>query len=186
MTQTATDLEIVLPPLGSSGAWLVVLSFLSIVAIVWNYIIFTFMLKGFVLIEPFPINLLFGLFTLPFWVVGLGMLGAVMFGLWGRVRLTLNAHQIRQDYELFGLKRSIPPPSRRRDISKLEITKAYFRKNSDGDLMVVKPQLLIWVGTHKYGVVVSSMLTPQELDWLGQTLSHWLNLPLERERYSTR
>jgi hypothetical protein len=171
LTKTARSLEIVLPPAAATAT-----GNKGIFAIVWNTLIFFF--TGGLLIAPVPANLVFILFLLPFWAAGFSMAGGVLFGVWGRVRLTLDAQQIRQDYEIFGFKRSIPPPSLRQDISKLEITQPYFKKDSDGDLTEVKPQLVIWAGTRKYGYFGSEMLTQPELDWLAQELSLWLNLPI--------
>lgn len=171
LTKTASSLEIVLPPAAATAT-----GNMGIYAIVWNSLILFF--TGGVLMAPLPINLVFSLFLLPFWAAGFSMAGGVLFGVWGRVRLTLDAQQIRQDYEIFGFKRSIPPPSLRQDISKLEIAQPYFKKDSDGDRVEVKPQLLIWAGTRKYGYFGSEMLTQPELDWLAQELSLWLNLPI--------
>jgi serine/threonine protein kinase len=176
LTTTASSLEILLPPAASTPEELVGLLFMGMFAVAWNSFIFTW--TGFALLAPFPINVTFGLFSLPFWTVGLGMAGGVLFGIWGRVRLTIDEQQIRQDAELFGFKRSMPPPSLLQDISKLELTKAFYKRDSDGDRVEVKPQLLIWAGTRKYGYFGSGMLSQPELDWLAQELSLWLNLPI--------
>jgi serine/threonine protein kinase len=176
LTKTANSLEILLPPAASAPGGLVGLLFMGIFAVAWNSFIFTW--TGATLFAPFPINLVFSLFSLPFWAVGLSMAGGVLFGIWGRVRLTINTQKIRQDAELFGFKYATPPPSLRQDISKLELTKSSFKKDSDGDRTEVKPQLVIWAGTRKYGYFGSEMLTQPELDWLAQELSFWLNLPI--------
>lgn len=179
LTKTASSLEIVLPPAASTATGKPGLVFMGIFAIAWNSFILFW--TGGALMAPFPINLMFSLFSLPFWAIGFGMAGGVLFGVWGRVRLTLDAQQIRQDCEIFGLKRSIPPPSLRQDISKLEITQAYFKKDSDGDRVKVKTQLLIWVGTRKYGFFGGGALSQPELEWLAQELSLWLNLPIVKD-----
>ncbi len=175
-TKTATALEILLPPAASTAAGMIGLVFMGTFAIAWNSFIFTF--SGISFIAPFPINLVFGLFSLPFWAVGLSMAGGVLFGLFGRVRIRLTSEKIRQDCELFGFKRSVPPPSLRKDITKLELTKAFFKRDSDGDRVEVKPQLLIWAGTRKYGCFGGGTLSQPELEWLAQELSLWLNLPI--------
>jgi hypothetical protein len=176
LTKTADSLEIVLPPAASTLGGVASLLFMGAFAIGWNSFIFTW--TGFALLAPFPINVAFSLFSLPFWAVGIGMAGGVLFGIWGRVRLTIDGQKIRQDCELFGFKRSTPPPSLRQDISKLELTKAFFKRDSDGDRTEVKPQLLIWAGTRKYGYFGSGTLSKPELEWLAQELSLWLNLPI--------
>ena len=115
---------------------------------------------------PFPINLVFSLFSLPFWAIGLSMLATVLFGLFGRVRLTLTPQTIRQDLELFGFKRSVPPPSQRQDITKLEVTQPYSKTDSDGDRIEVQSQLMIWAGTRQYGCIKGTVLTRPEIHWL--------------------
>ena len=75
------------------------------------------------------------------------MLATVLFGLFGKIRLTLTPQSIRQDLELFGFKRSVPPPSPRQDIAKLEVTQPYGKTDSGGDRVEVQSQLIIWAGT---------------------------------------
>jgi serine/threonine protein kinase len=178
LTKTARSLEIVLPPAASAPGRKEGLIFMGVFAIIWNFVLFVWM--GFALIAPFPTSLVFSLFSLPFWAIGLGTVGGMLFGFWGQVRLTLDAKQIRQDFEIFGLKCSNPPPSLRQNISELALTKAGFKRDSDGNLIEVKPQLVIWAGTRKYGYFGSGTLSQPELDWLAQELSLWLNLPIEK------
>jgi hypothetical protein len=177
LTKTSQSLEILLPPAASTPVNRIGLGFMGLFAIAWNSFIFAW--SGGALLIPFPINLVFALFSLPFWAVGIGMIGTVLFGFFGRVRLQLNAQQIRQELEIFGFKRAVPPPSQRQDITKLELTKGYFKRDSDGDRVEVKPQLLIWAGTRKYGFFGNSTLSETELNWLAQELNQWLNLPIQ-------
>jgi serine/threonine protein kinase len=176
LTKTAESLEVVFPPTASTLSGILSLLFMGAFSIGWNSFLLTWV--GFVLHAPFPINVTFSLFSLPFWAVGIGMAGGVLFGIWGRVHLTINERQIRQDCKLFGLKRSMPPPSLRQDISKLELTKTAFKRDSDGGRVEVKPQLLIWAGTRKYGYFGNGTLNQPELDWLAQEFSQRLNLPI--------
>ncbi|HEY9827287.1 MAG TPA: serine/threonine-protein kinase [Stenomitos sp.] len=179
ITRTADSLEILLPPAASNPAGLVGLLCMGGFAIAWNS--FILMWTALALRAPFPINLGFSLFSLPFWIVGLGMAGGVIFGLWGRVRIRLDAQQIRQDYELFGFKRATTPPSLRQEITKLQLTKPYFKRDSDGDRIEVKPKLLIWAGARKYGCFGNGTLSEPELAGLAQILSEWLSLPIHHE-----
>lgn len=179
LTKTATSLDILLPSAASTAAGMMGLVFGGAFAIGWNSFIVTW--TGMAFMIPSPIKLVFLLFSLPFWAVGLSMAGGVLFGLLGRVRIRLTSEQIRQDFELFGFKRSVPPPSLCEDITKLALTKAFFKRDSDGDRVEVKPQLLIWAGTRKYGCFGGGTLSQPELEWLAQELSLWLNLPIVRE-----
>lgn len=179
LTKTTESLEILFPPNASTLAARVGLISVGGFAIAWNS--FLIMWTGFAVQIPFPINIGFLLFSVPFWGVGLAMVGGLIFGLWGRVRLRLNEQQICQDYELFGFQRSATKPSARQDIDKLEITKEFFKKDADGDRVMVKPKLLIWAGTQKYGCFGGDNITRPELEWLAQELSSWLDLPIDRE-----
>jgi serine/threonine protein kinase len=179
LKKTESTLEILLPPAASNAVGLTGLIFLGVFSTGWNS--FILLWTSFALRGPFPINLVFSLFSLPFWAVGLSMAGTFLFGLFGRVRLRLTPQKIYQDLELFGFKRSVPPPSQRQDISKLEITQPYYKTDSDGDRIEVKPQLIIWAGTRQYGCLKGTSLTRPEIDWLAQELSVYLNLPIVRE-----
>jgi serine/threonine protein kinase len=179
-TKTATALEILLPPAASTKGGMSRLIFAVAFAIGWNSLnILTW--TGIVFMIPSPLQLVFLFFSLPFWAIGLNMVGGVLFGLFARARIKLTSEQIRQDCELFGFKRSVLSPSLREDITKLELTKAFFKRDSDGDRIEVKPQLLIWAGTRKYGCFGGGTLSQPELEWLANELSLWLNLPIVQE-----
>jgi hypothetical protein len=179
LTRTTEALEILLPPAASTLAGRVGLIAIGGFALAWNSFLITW--TSFAFRIPFPVNIGFLLFSVPFWMVGLAMAGGLIFGLWGRVRLRLTEQQICQDYELFGFKRAATKPSPRQNIDKLELTKEFYKKDSDGDRVLVKPTLLIWAGTQKYGFWGSESVTPPELEWLAQELSSWLALPIDRE-----
>lgn len=61
----------------------------------------------------------------------------------------------------------------------MPIVKPYVLPESDR--IEVRPQLLIWAGTRKYGFFGGTMLSQPELEWLAQELSSWLSLPIVRE-----
>lgn len=176
LTQDVHALEIVVPPIRVSTGGLFGIVFIGAFAIAWNSFLIAWC--GMALAAPFPINVVFLLFSLPFWAAGATMVGGVLFGLFGRVRLGLTLEEISQHYEIFGLRRAVAPSSQRHEITKLEITKTYFTKDSDGDRVEHKPELLIWAGTRKYGFFGGGTLSPPELDWLSQEISHWLDLPI--------
>ena len=176
LIQDANTLEILIPPIGSSMGGLSGLAFLGTFAIAWNA--FLVMWCSTSIMIPFPINVVFLLFSLPFWSVGIAMLGGIVFGLFGEVRLRLSSEQISQHYELFGLRRAVTPNSEHHEISRLEVTKTSYTKDSDGNTVEVKPELLIWAGTRRYGFFGAGTLSPPELNWLAQELSNWLDLPI--------
>ncbi|MGY2727732.1 serine/threonine protein kinase [Thermostichus sp. OS-CIW-26] len=138
-------------------------------AIAWNSFItfFTIISVGF---APFPANLVFGLFILPFWTVGLGMVGVILYGLFGKVHLRIDTKYIRLAHEVFGLRFGNVPPSRRWDIDRLELIPRQ------------SPQLNIWAGNRKYELGAGIPLQEPELEWLASELSRWLKIPVERQK----
>lgn len=138
-------------------------------AIAWNSFttFFTIISVGH---APFPANLLFGLFILPFWTVGLVMVGVILYGLFGKVHLRIDTKYIRLVYEVFGLRFRRVPPSRRWDIDRLEL------------IPCQSPQLNIWAGNRKYELGAGIPLQEPELEWLASELSRWLKIPVERQK----
>lgn len=171
-------LEIIIPPARTQGgAGIGGLLFLGAFALAWNSFIFFW--TGFALLAPFPINLAFSLFSIPFWVAGIGMAGLVLFGLFGRVRLKMTSDTISQTYELFGFRKTVTPPSPRSSITKIEHQVRHFTKDSDGDRVTVQPELIIWAGTRQYSLGGKGLLSDPEIEWLANALSHYLRVPLK-------
>lgn len=175
------SLEILIPAKGFSLGILMTTGF----AIAWNS--FILLWTAGMLLVPFPANLLFLLFALPFWLVGLTMVKEILWSLFGQVHLSLNRQQIYLIYNLLGFKYSRLHPARTADITKLEYIKKDFKYNSEGVLVAIKPRIVIWVGTHKYELGNSSNsdqsglddnLTKPELEWLAHELSDWLEMPI--------
>jgi serine/threonine protein kinase len=179
LTKKIESLDILFPPATSSLAGFLSLIPIAGFAIAWNSFIITW--TGFAFQIPFPINIAFLLFSVPFWAVGLAMVAGIIFGIWGRVRLRVTEQQICQYYELFGFKRSATKASSRQNIDKLELTTAFYKREADGNRVAVRPKLSIWAGTLQYGCFGGEHITKPELEWLAQELSHWLSLPIHRE-----
>jgi serine/threonine protein kinase len=162
-------LEILIPPTGF-GVGVV---FLIFFAIFWNTFIVTWTAGA------LKTSLWFALFSLPFWVVGVGLAATVLFILFGHVRLRLNQERIALSYELIGFTFNTPRPTQRSYISKLEHKARSFTKDSDGDRIEIKPKIIIWAGVQKYELG-GDLLSDPELEWLAHELSDWLGLPIER------
>ncbi len=176
----AQTLEILLPPGRTNPLAVAGLMFMGLFGIAWNS--FLVLWTGMALMAPLPINLVFALFSLPFWAVGIGMASTVIFGLFGQMRLSLTDQQVSQQYELFGFKRYFPRPSPRSDITRIELVQRHYKKDSDGDRIEVKPQLIVWAGgqTYRLGNSASAWLSDAEIEWLAMELSDWLGLPIDR------
>lgn len=170
LTKNADSIEIIIPSAGFSPH----IGFLLPFAIGWNSFVFFWTVSAISI--PFPINLFFALFSIPFWSVGIGMIWEILFTLFGRVRLRINQQQISLSYELFGFKYNRPRPAPRQDITKLEV-------ECQGDHRL---RMIIWAGIQQYqlGSHVGNITTP-EFDWLAYELSDWLGLPLQEKRLPT-
>ncbi|MBE9107678.1 serine/threonine protein kinase, partial [Nostoc cf. edaphicum LEGE 07299] len=129
---------------------------------------------------PFPVNIPFALFSLPFWGAGLMMVYKFFFHFFGRICLRLNPEQISLTWELFAWKFYRPRASPKQSINKLVYIPKHFTKDSEGTRIAVSAQLDIWVGVKKYqlGGSDGAIKSEAELEWLAHELSGWLGLPI--------
>ena len=175
LTQDGDSLEIVIPAVGFQLSTL----FLWVFALVWNSFILFWTIS--VLSAPFPVNIPFALFSLPFWGAGYSMVYNLLFGLFGHIQVRLDREQITSTKELFGFKYHRPRPSPRESITKLVYIPKHLTKDSGGDMIQVPAQLEIWAGVKKYQLGNNTNIQSEtELEWLAHELSAWLNLPIER------
>lgn len=176
LTKDEDSLEILIPPLGFRPSMV----FVGLFAIAWNSFILFWTIGA--LSAPFPMNIPFALFSLPFWGVGSFMAYTFLLSLFGNIRLILNHKHIKLTYELFGFKYNRPQPSARQNITKLVYTPKHLTKDSSGDKTQVSAQLEIWAGVRKYQLGdITVIQSEAELEWLASELSDWLNLPIHRE-----
>ncbi|MBW4686672.1 MAG: serine/threonine protein kinase [Komarekiella atlantica HA4396-MV6] len=180
LTKNWDSLEIIVPPVGFHPSIL----FTGLFAIAWNSFILFWTIGA--LSAPFPVNIPFALFSLPFWSAGFFMLYTFLFHLFGRIRLRLNQEQIALTWELFTFQFHRPRPSPRQSITKLVYIPQHFTKDSKGNRVDVPPQLDVWSGIYKYrlGGAGGGIKHEAELEWLANELSDWLDLPITREKAS--
>lgn len=180
LTKNWDSLEIIVPPAGFHPSIL----FTGLFAIAWNSFILFWTIGA--LSAPFPVNIPFALFSLPFWGAGFFMVYTFLFHLFGRIRLRLNQEQIALTWELFTFQFHRPRPSPRQSITKLVYIPQHFTKDSEGNRIDVPPQLDIWSGIYKYrlGGAGGGIKHEAELEWLANELSDWLDLPITREKAS--
>ncbi|MBN3946499.1 MAG: serine/threonine protein kinase [Nostoc sp. NMS7] len=177
LTKNADSLEIIIPPTGFDASIL----FTGLFAIVWNSFILFWTIGA--LSAPFPVNIPFAMFSLPFWGAGFVMVYKILFHLFGRICLRLNPKQISLTWELFAWKFYRPRTSPRQSITKLVYIPKHFTKDSEGTRIAVPAQLDIWVGVKKYqlGGISGAIKSEAELEWVADELSDWLGLPIQRE-----
>ncbi|MDJ0738054.1 MAG: serine/threonine-protein kinase [Nostocaceae cyanobacterium] len=161
-------LEVIIPQSGFN--WSLVST--GLFAIAWNSFILFWTAS--VVFIPFPVNIPFLLFSLPFWGAGCSLAYTFLFPIFGRTRLRLNRSSISWRKELLGLKFNIERSSALKDIHKI----VYIPKQLSTDA-----QLIIYSGIRKYqlGGKGSGFHSELELEWLAQELSNWLGIPITRE-----
>lgn len=177
---TPDTLEMHLPPIGFGGFSLALLLF----TIAWNAFL-VFWTMG-VLAAPFPFSLLFGLFSLPFWGVGITMIVGVLATLFGVTKLQITPQQVALTYHLLGWKRHLTRPSQRHEVTHIEygvgqVSGHETTRNLPTDAQTDRQHsgiLRIWAGARCYEIH-DQRLTPPELAWLAQTLGEWLGLPIK-------
>ncbi|MEH2383230.1 MAG: serine/threonine-protein kinase [Nostoc sp.] len=177
LTKNGDSLEIIVPPTGFDTSIL----FTGLFAIVWNSFILIWTIGA--LSAPFPVNIPFAMFSLPFWGAGFVMVYKILFHLFGRICLRLNPKQISLTWELFAWKFYRPRTSPRQSITKLVYIPKHFTKDSEGTRIAVPAQLDIWVGVKKFqlGGISGAIKSEAELEWVADELSDWLGLPIQRE-----
>ncbi|NCJ08405.1 protein kinase [Synechococcales cyanobacterium C] len=174
LVKTEKTLEIWVAPIG----WNLGLLMLGAFAIAWNS--FLVMWTGMALFIPWPFKLGVVLFSLPFWMVGVGMVGTIAFSLWGRVHLRLDDQWIERTYMLWGWRLRRPQPTPSQQIFALEHHPRSWQRDSEGSRVEVQPKLVILAGRHTYELGAEMQLMEADLDWLATELSTWLGLPIHR------
>lgn len=177
LTKNSDYLEILIPPVGFIKPSIL---FTGFSAVFWNSFILFWTIRA--LSAPFPLNLPFALFSLPFWGVGWFLLGTFFMGLFGKIRLGLDDQEIALQYQLWGFKSYRPQPSPRNSITKLMYIPKHMTLDSDGDKSTVAAQLEIWAGVRKYQLNVNtgSIQSEAELEWLAHELSDWLGMEISQ------
>lgn len=176
LTKDRDSLLILIPPTGLKSSMV----FTSLFAIAWNSFIFFWTTAA--LAAPFPVNVIFSLFSLPFWGAGFHLAYALLFPLFKSTGLCLTKQQIAFTTKIFGLK-FYHRPSPTQDITKVVYTSNHFTKDLEGNRFQVPAQLEIWAGVHKYEIGINNGIVKSEveLEWLAHELSDWLNIPITRD-----
>jgi hypothetical protein len=175
LTKSGDFFEIYIPPMGFHP----VLLFIAPFAIAWNsFIIFwTFMAAQI----PFPGNILFMMFSLPFWMVGGCLAYACLFTLCGKTYVRIDSHEVYLIKTLFGRKVSRDRPQPKHEITQLIFTREHFYRDSEGDRVNNPAALKIELGTKsmQIGGMGGGIENETEMEWLAFEVSEWLDKPLK-------
>ncbi|BAZ53095.1 serine/threonine protein kinase [Nostoc sp. NIES-4103] len=178
LTKNSDSLEIIIPPGGFDPS--IILT--GLFAIAWNSFILFWTIGA--LMAPFPINIPFALFSLPFWGAGLFIMSKFLFPLFRRIRLRIDSQEITFINESLGFEFDRTYPSPRQHIRKLVYVPKRFEIDfKTGNTVYIMPQLVIWAGVHKYQLAGSDgiITSDPEIEWIAQELSDWLGIPITRE-----
>jgi hypothetical protein len=175
VTNTRQMFEILIPP---RGFHLGLISSISGV-IAWNFFVVFWYALAFLAGNSggwFP-----ALFGLGHLYIGLVMIWSILFTLLGKVRLRITQSEIFIWEEILGLRCFPSLTAARENITKIELCRLSYNRDSEGGNVAVPPQINIWAGTKKFSLGGGDSLTPPELDWLALELSYWLNLPIVQD-----
>ncbi|NET37927.1 MAG: serine/threonine protein kinase [Cyanothece sp. SIO1E1] len=157
LTKNRQRLILEIPPTGLRGETLAIGGF----AIFWNgFILFW---TGMAIASGAPI--FFPLFSIPFWIAGLTMLGSLLFSLFGRTRLEINRETFQLQWQVLLWHRSIQ--GHRADLDRAELKTRYTQKGRP----VRTFALVEGVRSHRLG----SMLSQPEKEWLVKELNAFLH-----------
>jgi serine/threonine protein kinase len=176
LTKDRDSLLILVPPVGFQSSMV----FTGLFAIAWNSFIFFWTTAA--LAAPIPINVIFGLFSLPFWGAGFHLASLLLFPLFKSTGFYLTKQQITFTTRVFGFK-FYQRPSLTQDITKLVYQGKHFTKDLEGNRFQVPAQLDIWAGVQKYEIGINNGIVKSEveLEWLAHELSDWLDIPITRQ-----
>jgi len=156
LQKSRTTLSMEIPPTGFRGETLGI----GLFALFWNGGILVWTLGAVGSGAP----LIFALFAIPFWFVGLGMLGGVLNSLFGKATLEIGPQQFVLERQLLGWNRRVEGNSA--DLSGVELRTAYTRNGRP----IQSITLLEGVNTHKLG----TPLTAVEKAWLVSELDSFI------------
>ncbi|WP_226587864.1 serine/threonine protein kinase [Microseira wollei] len=157
LKKTFGRLLVDIPPVGFRFDNLFWLGF----ALIWSGFLF-FWTAGAILVGA---QLFFPLFSIPFWIAGLGLISALLFGVAGRTRLEIDRQYFRLQWQLFGFRHQVQ--GRTEDIEGVQLASSNYEVN---DKPVTICTLVEGVRNHRFG----SWLTQSEKEWLVAEIAAFL------------
>ena len=159
LNRTRSQLTLEIPPTGWKAETLAVGGF----ALFWT---------GFVLIWTVGATWgavasgfwIFPLFSIPFWLVGFGMIAFVVNGLLGKTKLEMDHKQFKFERSILGWRRYVE--GQLQDLEPFELRTAY----TQNERPIQALTLVEGISAHKFG----AMLSPVEKDWLLQELNEFM------------
>jgi len=173
-------LEIIIPGMGFNWNSLSV----GLFAIAWNSFIAFWTIRV-IAIAPFPLNVPFLLFSLPFWGAGFSLAYMFLFPIFGCTRLCINQQQISLRKKLFGFQLNVERPTAKENITKIEYIPPSLTNNTYGQQGYQNRnigKIIIHAGVRQYEISGSGngngIQSNLEIQWLAGELSDWLGMPV--------
>ena len=153
LKNTDSVLKVEIPPTGLRGDGASILSF----AIFWN---------GFLIVwTSLALRAgLFALFSIPFWIIGIGMAYAGLSIVFGKVCLVISDRSFSIDWDVLGIKRHVQ--GKTQDLRQVELKSSYEVNNQP----VMELRLNQGIYVHKFGLGLSR----PEKEWLMQEINDFL------------
>jgi hypothetical protein len=167
LTKSGEFFEAYIPPFGFHFSILFIAPF----AIFWNGGIAVWTLMASQI--PFPINIFFMLFSLPFWAAGGFLAYTCLFILFGKTYFRIDRHEISLTKTLFGLKVSRQTPLPKRQITQIVFTQQHSEAEGAAALKFEAGTQSIAIGGAGGGIQHEA-----EVEWLAYETSEWLDKPL--------
>lgn len=175
LTKNEDFLEIIIPHTGFKPSMV----FIGCFATFWNLFILVWTIGA--LSAPFPANIPFALFSLPFWGAGFSMIYAgILYPLFGSVKVRIDKEQITFNAWL-GKWKIRRRSASRASINKLIYTPQHFTGDSE-DRTLQPAKLEIWAGVKKFEFNLDTLKSEAELEWLAKELSDWLGIGISEVR----
>ncbi|MFE1744722.1 serine/threonine protein kinase [Coleofasciculus sp. H7-2] len=189
LRKNAETLEIYLPPENTTGAIGCSSLFSCCLTIFSLILLYSSLLNagGFFIVM-----------SLVFLGCGISSLWQTFFAIKVNTYIYIDQKSITVTQIAWGIRRLVFRASRR-NLYKLTYLKRLYRRDTEAGIMEVPPELKIWAtdevnytdasSSYRIGQSLSTdsetrfygYLTTQELDWLAQELSNWLEIPITRE-----
>ena len=188
MRKTADEMNILIPAVGYAGllipkvTLIVFTLFLSCILSIWTVGSLIIALTS---PDVFFIGLVILLLSIPFWILYLLLLRRLVLNFFGSTRLRINSHKIFFTDECGKLQHSKQVSTSREKISGIECKKYRFSTSTytpQSEDAIFCSEVLIWANHLPYklesSVTSNRIQKSEELIWLANELSDWLDIPV--------
>ena len=188
LSKTEEAIEVTLPPQGFTPEIILI----GLFALFWNGFMLVWTGLAVFAVVPNDMGITMLLFSIPFWLVGLCLIGSILFILFGKTKLRIDSQKIALTYQCLGIRSQKPKAADRGDINAIECSTTNWHAAPNAKTES-SPAVIIWANGKAYILtttvkqqnslgdrITNSSYNPvrMELNWLARELSQWLKLPI--------